>query len=446
MQSLVVNRLLGPLYGLMGKMSDRAKDVCFVISFLLLYLEIGLYKSSIIRPRYLVIFSLGCVFLGLMILFSMRGRVREVRFRKWFITCWLLFGAAQFISAFAAGCVDYLPDSLIILVAMPILYIVWTNTGFEKIFRLMFISTRMAFLIFIVLSMLFSPFCAHYSGVFTNPNGMVQFLLVPFCFFSYYALWGEERKDQISSTILLAICAAFMFYSNSRTGQISACLVFFAVAFLYLIKVRFKDARLIKRMVICVVLMVLLTWSLVFVFSFISSLGLPTLEDFGIVLDTAETELGTLEDVIDVSANKNALLGRTLDQISAGRIAIWRVFIQDMNLTGHVTGYKLFIPERDRYYTTAHNYAVQMAYDHGIPAGILALVIEFAAFFLALRNAFRNRFSFVSCLPLMMIGAFLFTSLLEALSVTFHYSFLLNYYFMLAPLMSLGFKEKEQLS
>ena len=66
------------------------------------------------------------------------------------------------------------------------------------------------------------------------------------------------------------------------------------------------------------------------------------------------------------------------DDYTNGRLDIFRSYIEQLNMTGHETMGAIL--ENDEVATHAHNIYLQVAYDHGIPVGIIFLLVGIATF------------------------------------------------------------------
>ena len=90
---------------------------------------------------------------------------------------------------------------------------------------------------------------------------------------------------------------------------------------------------------------------------------------------------------------------------------------------------------------TAHNTILQMAYECGIPTGILYLVFNLTSGVLAILFARKNRSERYALLPLAVTVAFGFMSLLSSLENAFSYMITLYYYLLQFPLIAAAAKK-----
>ena len=127
---------------------------------------------------------------------------------------------------------------------------------------------------------------------------------------------------------------------------------------------------------------------------------------------------------------------------SNGRFDLFQIYAKHLNLTGHDT----MIVEDAETNTTmfhAHNTYMQVAYDHGIIAGIVFIILLFGAFIYGVAY-YKNNYSQVSfaILPVIVVISFMIAGVTEWI---FHPSIPIGFalLFILAPLMSRSEKHAE---
>ena len=118
----------------------------------------------------------------------------------------------------------------------------------------------------------------------------------------------------------------------------------------------------------------------------------------------------------------------SLDVISNGRITIFKAYIAELNMTGHETMGAL-LPNGE-IALHAHNTYIQVAYDHGIPVGILFTAVLVMALICSVIRFLRSRDGEKLCLiSCAVIIGFMVAGISEWV---FHYSNPLTVAFMLA--------------
>lgn len=101
----------------------------------------------------------------------------------------------------------------------------------------------------------------------------------------------------------------------------------------------------------------------------------------------------------------------SVDDYSNGRIDIWKAYIKKLNLTGHDE--MGAVAEDGELLAHAHNVYIQVAYDHGIPVGILFAFVIVAGIAFSGVYYFRNQRSFASAVPFAVITGFAIAGLTE---------------------------------
>ena len=98
-----------------------------------------------------------------------------------------------------------------------------------------------------------------------------------------------------------------------------------------------------------------------------------------------EAEIQILrEEMVDYVDTSNPI-----DVFSNGRLTIFRLYIEQLNMTGHEE-MGVILPD-GKPATHAHNTYLQVAYDHGIPTGVLFLVVLVVGFVTGIRYYIKNR-------------------------------------------------------
>ncbi len=428
--------LLNPLSHTMERTDEKHKDAIFVAAGLLLFLGYFLCGSGIVNIRYLYYYVVGVAALGLMLVCSLRGPVKPVRFYKSAFAIWLVFGLLQFISGLLNS-VDYLPEALLILLAYPMLFVAWNNMGFEKVFKLLIQVCTISFYFFIVVCLMLFPINgAHYSGLFSNPNKAAEYLTLVFCCLLVEIFAGQSVRKSVWNTVLIGICAAFLFYSNSRTGQVSAIFAFLGFTVMFAVTRGLKDRQFWIRCAGILLASAVCCFGLFYVFSLRQYIPLPANDIEKKVFYHIEKDAGGLNSVFEVTKAKTAIGDRSADQVSSGRISIWKVYFKKLNLLGHETGGALYIPARKNFYTTSHNYLLQNAYNHGIFTGIVAAVLMVFLGIKSILYGLKNRIGIYSLMPITITVAFGITSMLASPTISFWYMLLTYYYFVQGPLLT----------
>lgn len=439
--------LLNPFSQFMAKFDDKTKDAgfacaCWGLIFLYFLRNVGLLDT-----RYLYCFAAGCFFLGIMILCSMRGDLSAVsiKINKPFFVVWMLYGGLQLVSGIINN-VDWLPEAVLILVAYPIFFWVLNSWDVDKAFSIFTKVCAASFVVFLVLCFLFFPLVtAQYTGAFTNQNGAGQYLSVVLCCLMIEIFEGSHSKKGhlICNLILAGAACALLIYTGSRTGMLSVLVAFSLYMVLRFIKDK-KKKELFKRMAALILVLIVSYFAVAWFFGLRQYLPIPAYDNIEHQFyDLSDDFVGGTEVLKQTSKMNNQkmnLAGKDIDAVSTGRTTIWRVYAEKLNWRGHKTAGPLYvkefekIPWRSNFAGSAHNFQLQQAYNHGILAGIIALVLNVYGGILAVIYALKKNGPY-SAMPLVVIISFGVTSLLASTTISFYYLILLYYFFMHAPLL-----------
>ncbi len=410
---------------------ESRKNKAFLFACVGLFILYFVKAANMIGGRYLCYYIVGCVLLGIMMLCSVRKKPVCQRVHKPFFIVWILFGTVQLVSGLING-VEYLPEAGLILLVYPIIFLLWANWGIENAFRLLSKAALISFLIYLPVVTLFFPIeGAHYGGFFSNPNGAAQYLSIVLCCLlmeNFSCESSETRFSRAGKVLLFGVCFSLLFYSNSRAGVLSSLIAFLTFMFFGILKADNKK-DVVKK---CAVLVCV---SAVCVFC-VSSILLLFRYIVLLLCGHIEFESGWLRNILSVNREifnvffiKSNVAGRTADSISAGRFSIWKVYAQNLNFFGHKPGNALYIPEHQTSFSTSHNFILQQAYDHGVFAGIVALVLNVFGGVLAIKYALCRE-GVYALMPVVVIVAFGVVSLFESPTLSVYYIILLYYYFM----------------
>lgn len=450
-QKLLIQYLLDPLAKMTSRIPQKAKDAGFVAFFLciiLLYMGRG---AALLNFRYLIFFALGCLSLGGMILCSLPAQVKPVVFRKPLLLIWLGIGAFTLLSAFLYNS-DYLPESLLFLVAYPIIFIVWNQGNRAKLFKQLFCGIEISFWLYLLVCLLFYPVeDVRYSGMFTNVNGTAGYLaLVAVCLLADCLDFKKITADKIRKLIAFGICTALLLYTGSRTGILELVVVAVGAAVV-------SFFRLCRRGKVYLLRNALLIVASVFLFFHTTMYGLqygyraktevvtsiqgiisPTPNDGNddpLLPDSSQQTRP--EDSADLINDRFDTDGKNLSQFSTGRIQIWKGYAAQLNLFGHPDSgtVSFFVGDTEKIYHTTHMTILQIAYENGIIAGALYLLFNLTAGIYSLIHALRHKNDPYAIVPLLISLAYGVYSLLANTVSSFWYICTLMYYLAQSPIM-----------
>lgn len=439
MQTLLIPYILAPLCAYFAHLSEKRKDRIFVLGGTLIVMLTFLRHSEAVDYRYLYHFTGCCFGLGLMILGSLGESIRPVKFRKAFTAIWFTFGLLQLRSGIFNSS-NYLPEAVLLLIAYPVLFICWNNADRQRLYRLLGRVLRISLYVFAAASWLLSPIGTDkYPGIFTNTNNAAYFL----CLCAISALLGlmyeQDRKDLWKHILSLALAAALNYYTNSRTGTLG---ILFALVFglgIFLLRHdRRENLACLTRLAAGGLAILVAMFSLVYVYQLRQYLPMPYFDgdEKGVYYATREELLEEEEEedffglsgFQDVSQKKNNASGKDLDAYSTGRVSIWLAYAKDLNLTGHEGVPPKYIPGYDKEFESTHMTCLQIAYESGIPTGVVFLLLNLASAVGTIWYAWHHGKERYASAPLMFTVVFGVLSMLGSCGASFGYLTTFLYY------------------
>ncbi len=489
-QNLLIKWLLSPISNIMGKFSQKLRDAMFIIGGLGLSVHYFLNCMEVIPYRFVIFFAISCVFLGMMILASLGGKLQAVKFNKLLFFPWLGVGAFMLLSGVINN-INYLPDALLFLGVFPVLYICWGNADRQHIFRLILTVCKLALIIFIAASFFIAQITeTKYAGIFVNTN-LTSFFIATVNACVLIEIFFEKKKGfaLAGNIVLFGIGAALNYYTNSRSCTFALIIAGVICAVMYFITHTKKESiECAIRLVATALVGVVCINSVVYLYQLRQWLPIPyydtakqefytdtywyelfeeeettsaeasedaTGEDAtseqhtGSEADTTEApaeettaaEATTKEDVSlgnssFKDANEDRYQATDADSFTTGRISVWKAYASDLNLLGHKETPVVIIESlHNKEIKSTHMTILQVAYESGIIAGVLYLIMNLMSGVFAVIFAIKHKKEKYALLPLMLIIVFGVLSLVGSNRVTFwHYETLL-YYLILFPIM-----------
>ena len=461
-QKLLIQYLLMPLARLMEKVPERAREYLFVAGGLGVGFEIMRQNLELPSQRYLVYFAIGCVSLGVMILATLRTGIKPVRFRKGISICWFGMGLMLLQSALRLN-IDYIAEAIIFLVAFPVVFICWNNADRTQIFKLLLRIIKILAVVFMVASLFFAKISiAQYAGIFNNPNGAAELLMMTVGCQIVEILYAKRLDKKCWSDILLLGCSvAVCYYTNSRTGYLAMiCAVLFGGVMYLLTHDRKENFKCLIRLTAAAVVTVICVFNLIYAFQWRAKLDIPfpnlsgesaqISAAAGNSADTGENTQGTAQNPAQTTAEpefsgieafqiiakkKGETAGKSFDQISTGRLTLWKFYASDLNLFGHASVPSVYVPLTGETIGTPHMSILMFAYESGAFAGIFYFLLNLLSGLLTIGFAWKFRKEKYAVMPLVVTVVFGVGSLLSASTSALVYIISFYYYCVLFPVM-----------
>lgn len=446
--------LLNPVSRAMCKVSDRTRSVVLTISFFMMFLMHLFINVFTVKPRLLYECIYICIFFAIVILFSLKGELKPLKFNKlitipWFVTTLLILLSGIIVSY------QFLPFGMFLLIGLPCFYFVWGNRGdFSVLYNSIALGALHMMTVTVILSLLFAPLKlgARYMGIFTNLNGFafICCAVTPFAIYGFFK-WNGFKKWY--SLYILVTTVVFVIFSGSRTGIIS--LVACGAAWLLFSIVSSSGFKSFVKKVVVPSLIMLLALVVVFfvhgwaltqvnqyvgtdIVEVVNAIQLKCFNESDYYEYNNDRGNGTADsNIFYYLTNMSDRLetgGKEANTYSSGRVIIWETYFKELNLTGHSSLYKFDIPDRG-VSATAHNNILQVAFDSGIPAGVAYTVCCIASGLLAFLLAIKNRKKGIDwALPFIVVCGFAPVALLATAYIPFENINALGYYVVLGAL------------
>lgn len=468
-QKLLIQYILEPLACFMDRFRQKTRSAGFVLAGLAIFVVFFAREMGMLGTRYILVYALSCLFLALMILFSLKKGLKPVKFRVPTAVCWFGVGALMALSGVLFN-TDYLAEALLILAAYPVAFIVWQNADAQSILKNIIRSVQWSFVLYAVICLIWYPMDGvRYQGLFKNVNGAAAYLaLSAICFLAECL---QERKISwpfIGRLLLLGVSGSLLYYTSSRTGVLSFVLAAAVAVVIYFVANGKKLQAVFFRNAGMAVLALLVCFNVtIYLFQF-EKVAQVVVDQFQSALnpDTGVTPgpdtdpsdkpdssskpgIGTKPnkpsveiidpgDSIDKITDRFDTTGQNANQISSGRIKIWEGYLAQLNLLGHedsgtvVTG----TGKWQGTFHTAHMAVLQIAYENGVVAGVLYLVFNLLAGGLSVWYAVKNKDNAFAAFPLMITAMYAVYSLLASTATSFLYLATFIYYLVQFPLLT----------
>ena len=348
-QNKLIQWILQPLGAFMERFSEKQRKILFCGGCLMIFFTHFFYSAFPTRFRFLYLYTFDCLMLGLMILAILPAKLKAIRFDRILAVPWVVVVVFMLIAG-VTKTEDYLPDAMLFLVAYPVIFIVGCNLNFSRVQHWLFLTVRISFAVFLVILLLFFPITQRqYPGFFTNVNAFAIYLALVFSA-SLLQLLEEEKAGPrfwfcLAST---GISAALTYYSNSRTGLAGILSAFLFTFFLLLFIDRGNFPKRYIHVFLSVILSIAVFLPSTIYLSRIPQTVITTLSQISRPVGPQETAPSALEvlDQIWKTEKQKTNTDLTLNEISTGRISIWKAYIERLDFWGHSNKDRFFVEAR----------------------------------------------------------------------------------------------------
>lgn len=465
--------ILNAIYCITGKIDKKVRNIIiWIFSFLLIVLCVYNYTiwSKGARIPLFERSIMGCFFLSGIAVFSVDGRLKKISWNRQFVFIWYVLAILLFISGLLHSVEDrYWLWSFSMLLGFPGFYLIWQNRrDYDTIFKLISSAMLVVLFIFFIICLYTinseMNIAGRYEGPMKNPNHLGM-LAVSGALAALYLCFTS--KHMWIYGIPLGICWKLSKLSGSRTAMI-IFITQVIVLFVFYIKHMSKPRKYKKiagnlLLFLCIGIMS-------------SCFTQKGLEYFLEQHDKALIEMAQKEEnnrmendiestkIVQEQTSENStppveipqssiddnetflkeriqIKGRTSDQISSGRIAIWKCYIKRFNLLGNDwKNKKSGTPES--YYQWAHNDIIEISYRSGIFAGFFYfLFLAYLGIYLLNHVCFKKKIEPYDCFVCLAIVTYGSYAMFEVIS----YPFGMQYRFMLFASLMPVFERRNEL-
>lgn len=451
MQHMVI-KILTPFGKLVSGITSKTRNIVSTICMVLLFCLYFINNTGLYTGRYIYTFIVGCVLLGIMTLMFIREDLKPVKWSKPLAICWFGAGGLMFISGIVYN-TDYLSNAILFLLVFPIIFIIWNNCGTEKLFKILINGCIISFLFVLAVNVIFFPAAEkQYSGLFTNVNGAASYYTLVFACILAEIFYMEKLSAKYFTLLVLAgLCGALIFYTNSRTGEYATIIMFVLSAILYLIVNRTSWKVILLRNVVPVIVAVaVFIPTSIYLFQ-IRPMIENAVKSEEVIVDNGEPNIVDsakpeqdfgIGGYVETNETKTEITGKDADTILTGRLSIWKEYAKRLTLFGNSGDEEIYVPSRERIYTTSHMTILQFAYQSGIICGLFYLAYNILGGLKSIKYGVKNKSNKYALFPFIVTIGFGVGSLAESLTTSFLHIIIIYYYFLQTPLIiAIGQKE-----
>lgn len=461
LQEKLIQWILQPLFRISEAVPQRIRDVSVSLGVLVIILMEFARKSGLYTGRFLYVYLIAYLLFGMMIFAGLTSELKPVRFSPVLTVCWLIVVACMLVTGILVN-IDVLADGVLWLGILPVLYLVWSGQHFLHIVPLVIRGVLLSFLVFSVISIFFFPIDdVNYGSFFLNRNGTSLYLVAVFACVFIYILSAEKYSFRLFlADLLLGFVSATIYYTNCRTGMLSAalCFVFSGMFQLFLCRENWRRV-LLRNLLPAVAAIALLTPLTIYIyqggyqlktaiqtamteFSAVSTPAepapvepapvAPTPADPAPVVPPSKV-LDTMKDYNDQRFDTSE---KSLNDYTAGRAELWRIHLEKVGLLGNPADTVLYKANGDIEGRSSHFTIIQFAYSYGVFAGVFFLALNLLAGLASIRYAVKRRNLKYSLYPFAVAIAFGANSVMEAIGHPAENALDLLYFLSLIPLVT----------
>ena len=497
-QAFLIRWILKPFLPIANKFSIQIRHWLFTVSlFILILLQIS-RDSGLLTGRYLLVYIPACFCFGIMILVGILPEIRPVKFSPLLIILWYGVAISLLISGILVDS-NYLADAMLWLVVFPILFVVFGNWKFEEFVPWIFQAVYLSFVVCLLINIFFFPLSdIKYKGFFLNQNTAAIYCVAVFaCAFSDILSTKKFTRRTFILEIILGFAVAFIFYTNSRGGQLAVtiCLIFSYI--LKLIVSKYELKRIVFHQVLPTAIAILIITPMsLYIFRggyALASLAQQMVQKTDTSIGMTSSEVGsseagsseagsseagsseagsseagssevgsseagsseagsseagssiqhpveqqpeaTLGEIIAYNEQKFEGGGRDFNRYTAGRVELWFTYGREIGLLGNPTSKVLYDSDGKEIGLSSHFTHIQIAYQYGLLAGILFLMYNIISGIKSIQFALQGFDRRYSIVPFVITITYGAMSVVEAISSPVIELIILLYFLVQIPLI-----------
>lgn len=471
--------VLNLIYKITGQIGTRVRHIIIGISFfLMICFFFCCYSSELFKIdlSYTQKGYINMIPMGIIIIMSIDRPLKAIKWNHIISIPWFLCGVIFFVSCLAMDMSDgFMPMAICMLFLFPCFYLVWNNRGdYDTLFLLVAKALTASLIVFFIICILFAPINEHsiiagrYRGPTGNPNhlGMISAAGVT-C--ALYLIVKAKRFVWIPM-LSCEMAVSLILLAESRTSLISiiAQLGIFLIFYLrYYLKENDKLRAVVKLLLVFCLIITCIPINR----AILSNAIIPVKEPVTKIVKQAakegktlarekrqakraekakrsadiNQEVTNLEDTANGESEQLGTIGERinvegadLNQLSSGRIAIWKAYLNEISWKGHGPDYAI------QDFDWAHNVFIEFGYRAGAAVGILYLWVAVYAgtyIFKCLFSKRRASGEMHYLFSALAIASFCITSMLERALFPLDREFIFLYFLAVTPLFYNGRKK-----
>lgn len=375
-----------------------------------------LFTQQKFPMRWMIFVLFGMILLGFVTLTARTGVKARVRFHRGMAGLWFALHGMMVVSGLFYQ--DWLPESVSLMIAYPVVFSVLASREDESTFRSILRGVVFAVMPFLIVSYLTEPVVIGYPGyrgVFYDANclSMCCIIMMTAALLLTYASYVQRKiRAAIGYGLCALLGAVTLLLTLSRSGLLALMGVVVILAVAIIAGTAKKPGRLLAGVFVLIVLG--------------GAAGLKitqdkmyeaAVEDYALAVRLHE------EDGRPITVPKPEERQITMDDLTSDRWGIWMTILEHLTWNGHESSVVREWVEQDgsgERLFNAHNAFFGVIYNNGMIAGVLLIAYTLLAFVRAARYYWMHRKSSpYAATPLAFCAVFILVGMFESVYAPF---------------------------